>query len=458
VADATVLSLGPSLRWDDGRWGCGLPKGTGQRHMSVFALIDCNNFFVSCERVFRPDLEGRPVVVLSSNDGCAVSRSQEAKALGIPMAAPAFKYLHLFKEHGVLSFSANFELYGDISSRITNLLMSITPHTEVYSVDESFLDLSQLDIKDYTAWGLEVRRQVLQYIGVPVSIGIAPSKTLAKLGSDRAKKDPELGGVLSLGFGENPDDDFRLAQVPIEDIWGVGWRLAPKLKAEGVHSARDLKYFPIKRASQMMGVHGRQMVAELNNISCLPLMMTHKPQQQIMRGRMFGEDTNQQSAVEAAVASLTAKAAVALRREHRLACQAAIIIRTNRHKPGYQQRSQVVQFDVPTADTGHICKALVTALGDIFSASQFYHKADVMLFDLVPDGVLQTDLFDQQARPLRYDREKSRMAAVDTLNARYGPNLVRYAAQDLSQRWRPRHRLGSPNYTSRWDELPVIKT
>lgn len=423
----------------------------------IFALIDCNNFFVSCERLFRPDLEGKPIIVLSSNDGCAVSRSNEAKALGIPMAAPAFKYRDTFNKHKVVSFSANFELYGDISSRITNLLMSITPHTEVYSVDESFLDLSELDISDYTTWGHEVRRQILQYIGIPVSIGIAPSKTLAKLGANRAKKDPELHGVLSLGLGENADDDFRLSHTPINDIWGVGWRLTPKLKAEGVHTAYDLKYFSVKRASQLMGVHGRQMIAELNNVSCLPLQMHHKPQQQIMRGRQFGEDTNDFAAVEAAVASMTAKACVQLRREKLLAQRAAITIRTNRHKPGYEQRSQVVQFDIPTSDTGRICRTLIAVLEDIFSKSQLYHKADVILFDLVPAAVLQTDLFDQQARPQQYDREKSRMAAVDALNARYGPNQVRYAAQNLSQRWRPRHKLGSPAYTSSWDELPVIK-
>ncbi|MGH7241126.1 MAG: Y-family DNA polymerase [Candidatus Saccharimonadales bacterium] len=423
----------------------------------IFALIDCNNFFVSCERLFRPDLEGRPVVVLSSNDGCAVSRSNEAKVLGIPMAAPAFKYRDIFARHQVVSFSANFELYGDISTRITNLLMSITPHTEVYSVDESFLDLSELEITDYTAWATEVRQQVLQFVGVPVSIGIAPSKTLAKLASDRAKKDPELSGVLSLGLGENADDDFRLQQTPVNDIWGVGWRLAPRLKAEGVHTARDLKYFSTGRAGPLMGVHGRQMVAELNNISCLPLQMRHKPQQQIMRGRQFGEDTNDFRAVEAAVASLTAKAATHLRRERLLAGQAAVIIRTNRHKPGYQQCSEVVRFDVPTADTGHIAAKLTAALQTIFSDSQLYHKADIMLFDLVSADTLQTDLFNQANRPATHDKQQSRMAAVDALNARYGANHVRYAAQDLSQTWRPRHRLGSPAYTTNWDELPVIK-
>lgn len=424
---------------------------------SIFALIDCNNFFVSCERLFRPDLEDKPVVVLSSNDGCAVSRSNEAKALGIPMGAPAFKYRDTYLKHGVVSFSANFELYGDISNRLTNLLRSITPHTEVYSVDESFLDLSELAITDYTAWAQEVRGLVFKYLGIPVSIGIAPSKTLAKLGADRAKKDPELDGVLSLGLGENPDDDQRLAHTPIGDIWGVGRQLAPKLKAEGVHTARGLKYFSTKRASQLMGVHGRQIVAELNNVSCIPLQLHHKPQQQITRGRQFGEDTNQLSTVEAATASLVFKATAHLRRERRLARQAAIIIRTNYHKPGYQQHSQTVQFAVPTADTGRVCAALIDALGKIFNTSQLYHKAEVMLFDLVTDHVLQTDLFNQQARPTQYAQEKSRMTAVDSLNARFGSNHVRYAAQDLSQAWRPRHNLGSPNYTSSWDALPIIK-
>ena len=188
----------------------------------LFALIDCNNFFVSCERLFQPQLEGKPVVVLSSNDGCAVSRSNEAKALGIPMGAPAFKYRDFFRQHGVTQFSANFELYGDISRRITELLSTITPRIEIYSVDESFLDLSKLPITDYEAWGREVQRRVWQWIGIPVSIGLAPTKTLAKLASERAKKDPELNGVLNLiGMPERVKASY-LEHTPIQDIWGIG--------------------------------------------------------------------------------------------------------------------------------------------------------------------------------------------------------------------------------------------
>ncbi len=198
---------------------------------TIFALIDCNNFFVSCERLFRPDLEGRPVVVLSSNDGCAVSRSAEAKGLGIPMGAPAFKYRQLFEREGVVSFSANFELYGDISRRITHLLTGITPRTEVYSVDESFLDLSRLRVSDYTRWGKEVRARLLQEVGIPVSIGIAGTKTLAKLANSRAKRDEALGGVLDLMSLPRETRGSHLTRYPCKKH--LGRRLAAGAQAPG---------------------------------------------------------------------------------------------------------------------------------------------------------------------------------------------------------------------------------
>ena len=219
--------------------------------MTVFALIDCNNFFVSCERLFRPDLENRPVVVLSSNDGCVISRSAQAKRLGIPMAAPAFKYRHIFKQEGVVQFSGNFELYGDISERITRLLAGITPRTEVYSVDESFLDLSQLGITDYDRWGREVRQRLLREVGIPVSMGIAPTKTLAKLASEHAKHDDSLDGGLDLLHLPRDTSDSYLSRTPIKDVWGVGWRLTPKLQAEGVYTALDLAGLAPRRAGQL---------------------------------------------------------------------------------------------------------------------------------------------------------------------------------------------------------------
>jgi DNA polymerase V len=421
---------------------------------TIFALIDCNNFFVSCERIFRPDLESRPVVVLSSNDGCAVARSNEAKALGIPMGAPAFKYRQLFKDQGVVQFSANFDLYGDISERITRLLTHITPKIEVYSVDESFLDLSELSIADYTAWGRDIRERIWREIGVPVSIGIASTKTLAKVATERAKKDPELQGVLDLMHVSGRVIDAQLSAVPVNDVWGIGWRLTPKLKAEGVHTALGLKQMPVKLAESLMGIHGRRLTAELNGISCHPLEQAYKVRQSVMHGRLFGEDTSDFSVVEAAVASLTSRACVRLRRESLLTRTAILFLATNRHKPGYQRFSYPVHFDTPTSDNGTITSALVAGLEGMFNPHTSYHRADVLLIDFVPAGHLQTDLLgyvDTKA----FENSRQLMLALDDINARYGKSKLRYAAEDLSKRWQPKHQMRSPRYTSNWDELPL---
>lgn len=423
-------------------------------NQAVFALIDCNNFFVSCERLFRPDLEGKPVVVLSSNDGCVVARSNEARALGIPMGAPAFKYRQTFKDQRIVQFSANFELYGDISQRITHVLTGITPRTEVYSVDESFLDLSQLAIANYQTWGRAARQRLLREIGVPVSIGIAATKTLAKLASEHAKRDSGATGVIDLAHASQSICENYLAATPINDVWGVGRRLAPRLRAEGVHSALGLSNMPPRQAGQLMGVHGRQMVAELNGTSCHPLEPFGKVRQSIMHGRMFGEDTNRFAVVEAALASLSARAATRLRTEHLLARGAAVHLSTNRHKPGYQRTSQLISFRTPTADTGHITRQLVEAVEAAFNPRASYHRANVLLYDLVSEQALQPDLFGD-VDLLASQSSQARCQAFDAINSRYGRNTVHYAAEDLSQAWQPKRQLRSPRYTTNWQELPT---
>jgi DNA polymerase V len=420
----------------------------------IFALIDCNNFFVSCERLFRPDLEGRPVIVLSSNDGCAISRSNEAKALGIPMGAPAFKYRQLFKEHNVMQFSANFELYGDISERITRVMTSITPRTEVYSVDESFLDLSELQIKDYQKWGETIRDILLREVGIPVSIGIAPTKTLAKLAAERAKKDQDLLNVLDYIDLTSQQREAYLLKTDVKDIWGIGWRLAPKLRAEGIYNALDLVQTRPQLASQLMGVHGRQLVAELSGVSCHPLEALGHIRQTVMNGRMFGHDTNRFEVVEAAIASLTARAAYSLRREGLRACSAALSISTNRHKPGFIVHKQFLKFDTPTADTGYITASLVSLAQKVFSPRQQYHRANVYLYDLVDGSKLQTDLLGQ-VDIAGAGSSKARLKAVDDINKRYGKTTIRYAAEGLSDAWEPKHLLRSPRYTTKWDEIPT---
>ena len=423
---------------------------------TTFALIDCNNFFVSCERVFRPDLATRPVVVLSSNDGCVIARSNEAKALGIPMGAPVFKYRQLFRDNAVTVFSANFELYGDISTRIARLLTGVTPRIEIYSVDESFLDLSQLNIRDYARWGRDIRERILGEVGIPVSIGIAPSKTLAKLASERAKQDSWLAGALDLTATPAEQRQRILQDMPIQDVWGIGWRLAPKLKAIGIHSALQLSQMSPQLAKQLMGIHGRQLVSELNGLSCYPLESAHKPRQSIMRGRTFGEDTTDPLVVEAAIASLTARACLQLRQSNLLACSAVVSLSTNRHKPGYNHQSSYVTLPMPSADTGLITAELQRHVAGMLNPFAAYHRANVLLYNLISTAALQTDLFGALSMS-GSDQSQRRLQAFDAINQRHGAGIIRYAAEDLSQAWQPKHDLRSPRYTTNWQELPIAQ-
>lgn len=422
----------------------------------VFALIDCNNFFVSCERLFRPELENRPVVVLSSNDGCVVARSNEAKEIGVPMGAPAFKYKELFQHHKVQQFSASFELYGNISRRITNLLSEITPQIEVYSIDESFLDISSLSISNYRIWALNVRQRILQEIGVPVSIGIATSKTLAKLASEIAKQQPLHQGVFSFPELTKEARCQALTSIPVKDVWGVGRRLAPKLKSQNIHNALDLSRMPSRRAQQLLSIKGRQMVAELNSISCFPLEKTHNKQKSIMRGRTFGEDTNSQEAIESIIASMSARAAFRLREEHQATLQAAIFIETSRHKPGYRKWYKEVTFSIPTSDSGKVISSLTQKFSEIYETGQLYHRLNVYLFNLVPARHLQIDILGRVSVQ-SHNAAQRRMEAVDTVNSRFGRGHIYYAAEDLNKTWQPRRQLTTPRYTSNWEELPTAR-
>lgn len=429
---------------------------------TVFALIDCNNFFVSCERIFRPDLERKPVVVLSSGDGCIVARSNEAKALGVQMAGPAFKYRDLFKKHNVTQFSGNFEIYGDISKRITSYLTTVTPRIEIYSVDESFLDLSNLPITNYEEWGRRIVESIRRYIGVPVSIGIAHSKTLAKLAADAAKQHERRlagewrwgkHGVVSFVGMDPAERDDLLDAIPVNEVWGVGWRLNPKLRAEGISTALAMAKTRAQHAQQLMGIAGRKMVAELNGTACYPLGLEGRLAQSIERGRTFGEDTNKIHVLESAIASMTARGAFALRREGLLARKIGFFTATNRHKPGHRNWWRQIKLDQPTNDTGLITSLLIKELEKIFIGSQMYHRLGVYLSDFVPESALQTDLLGHVS-PEAHDRASARMQALDAINGKFGRHKIRYAAENLSRSWEPKNNIRSPRYLSNWDELP----
>ncbi len=420
---------------------------------TTYALVDCNNFFVSCERIFRPDLEGKPVVVLSSNDGCAVARSNEVKALGVPMGAPAFKFRDLFKQHAVTQFSANFELYGDVSKRIIHILTELTPRTEIYSIDEAFLELSQLVTEDYQGVAENLRDRVWSEVGIPVSIGLAHSKTLAKLASDFAKKHPEQQGIVDM-TGSLEQNLTYLSVTPIESVWGVGRRLGPRLRGEGLSTAADLAKLNTKRARQLMGVRGEQMVRELNGETCFEFVQLDTKPKTIARTRTFGEDTNQFHVLEAAIANFATQAAFKLRASGQLTKRAGFFLTTNRHKPGFQSWSRELVFDVPTSDSGQLIQQLVAQASSVFKPQHSYHRAGVWLQDFVSDKFLQTDLLGTVDVD-SHQKSQDRMLSIDNLNRKYGRGTVQYAAEKLGGTWQPKHKIRSPRYTTSWDELPV---
>ena len=457
------------------------------------------SFFVSCERLFRPVTRNVPVVVLSSNDGCAVARSNEAKELGIKMGDPLHELKKRFtvidgtsalhkRRQGIIAFSANFELYGDISRRVAAVLMRITPRLELYSIDEAFLDISQLEITDYESWGRTLAATIEREVGVPVSVGVAPTKTLCKLAADYAKHHPDCGGAYYIsahcadepvhsaaaserravppsaqsrgrrGTRQTPFQEWKtvLTMTPVADIWGIGWRLTPRLRAEGIHTAADLAAMPPKRAQQLMGIHGRRIVAELNGTSCIPMNTVHKPQQVISRGRQFGRDTGDIDIVSAAAARMTNHACHALRREGLLATRATVWLMTNRKKPAYTVVHIDVRLYMPTADTGYIAHQLITMLRHRFDSRHAWHKAEVTLWNLMPDSSLQTELFGIVS-PAQYERSTALMTALDHLNRKHGKGMLRYAAEDLSHAWYPRRSMQSPPYTTDWRKLPELR-
>lgn len=418
----------------------------------IFALVDCNNFFVSCERIFRPDLADKPVVVMSSNDGCAVARSNEAKAVGIPMGAPMFKYKNTIEENNVVLFSANFHLYGDISRRITELLSSQIPIMEVYSIDESFLDISDIKIEDYERWGRELRDMIFRHIGVPVSIGIGPTKTLAKLASELAKKISNKNGVAIL----KPQDE-RLSEIKIEDIWGIGRKNAPKFRIEGFGNALDIANASRSKIRQITGsVMGERLFLELKGTACYNIKVTSKPQKMISATRTFGHDTNEINDVQSAIANLVARAGFNLRKDQQIAQRISIFVTSSRFKNNYSKNSKSLQLNYPSSNTGQLISVANQLFLDIFESHVQYHRAGVVLSDLVSEAKIpQIGLFDRDETLSQSDKN-SFMKDVDSINKRYGREKIHYATQDISKKWLPRKRDVSPSYTTDWQQLPKI--
>ena len=415
----------------------------------MYAHIDCNNFFASCERLFRPELEGKPVAVLSNNDGCIIARSAEVKALGIPMGIPLFKVQPIVKTHDIRLFSANFELYGDLSERIVSVLREVTPLIEVYSIDECFLDLSQLHITNLYTWAKNVQEQIRKEIGVPVSIGVGSTKTLAKVATSYAKKHDGIAVVAS--------DEIRqriLEGLPVEDVWGIGWRTAPRLRERGVTNAWQLVSASDGWLKQHFNITGMRMVSELRGIRCLEFGDKRDKRQSIMVSRAFGHKVREFHQLESAAANFATRAAAKLRAQDSVCSKVVVYLTTSKHDERVRSVSKSTRLSEATADTGRIISTALGLLEELYDPDFSYQKVMVLLLDIVDREVWQLSL----TNPVNERDERERlMAGVDALNARYGQGTVWHAAEDKSHAaWQSKHALRSPRYTTNWAELPRV--
>jgi DNA polymerase V len=420
---------------------------------SIFALADCNNFYASCERVFRPTLEGRPVVVLSNNDGCVIARSDEAKALGFAMGDPYHLNREKLTSQGVAVFSSNYALYGDMSRRVMDTLGAFTPEIELYSIDEAFLNLAGFERRGLTDYACLIRATVRRDTGIPVSIGIGPTKTLAKIANHLAKAEPETGGVYELS---EADVDHALAGIEVREVWGVGPRWAVWLEDQGIVTAFDLKRADPKAIRRKMTVVGERLVHELNGRSCLPLELVTPPRQGLTVSRSFGQTLTALQPIKDALVSFVGRAGEKLRRQGLMAGQVLVFVTTNRFsatQPFYAN-SATVRLSYPTDFTPDLVEAATQLLDRLYQPGFQYQKCGVMLLDLSPVTRVQADLFDARDRT----REAWLMRAFDALNTDYGARTVRVGnVGGKRPAWAMRQAFRSPRYTTNWRELPVVR-
>lgn len=420
----------------------------------MFALVDVNSFYASCETVFRPDLRGKPVVVLSNNDGCVIARSAEAKKLQVPMGAPYFKLKDEFRKHGVHIFSSNYALYADMSNRVMTTLEGMAPAVEIYSIDEAFMNLGGMSrIEPLEDFGRRVRARIKQETHLIVGVGIAPTKTLAKLANHAAKKWSKTGGVLDLSNIERQKK--LMALVPVEDVWGVGRRISKKLNAMGVITAKDLSEQSTYIIRKHFNVVLERTVRELRGEPCLELEEFAPVKQQIVCSRSFSSRITEYIYMRQAVCSFAERAAEKLRKERQFCKQIAVFVRTSPHAEGevFYGNQASRKLLTPSNDTRDIIRVAMDALDDIWVDGHRYMKAGVMLGDFFSQGVSQLNLFDEY-RP--QPNSEALMRVIDGLNQSGKANLF-FAGQGIERSWAMKREMLSPAYTTRFADLPVVK-
>tara|TARA_B100000029_G_scaffold94335_1_gene84515 strand:- start:402 stop:1664 length:1263 start_codon:yes stop_codon:yes gene_type:complete len=419
----------------------------------MYALVDCNNFYASCERVFNPQLKNKPVIVLSNNDGCVIARSNEAKQLGIKMGEPAFKLKNLLKNNSVHIFSTNFALYGDMSMRVMNTLSSIIPHLEIYSIDEAFLDLSDFKYNKILDVGCFIRKKILQDIGIPVSIGVGRTKTLSKIAGNIAKKSKINKGVFLL---HDYLEDNILEEISIEKIWGVGKNLSIFLHKYGIHTAKNLRDIELKWIQKKINITAKKMVKELRGISCMNIESDTKNKKSICTSRTFGNMIKSEHEISSLLAMYTSRCGEKLRSQNSYATLAHIFISTNPFRKDLNQysKSKIIKFPVATHDTGEMISYILNGFKQIYKEGYSYKKAGVILSGIIPEGHVQQNIFD------KVDRLKSKvlMKTIDNINKNIGKDIIRSASQGYSKKWKLKQQSLSPCYTTRWSDLLIVST
>ena len=416
------------------------------------ALVDVNNFYVSCERVFNPKLNNKPVVVLSNNDGCAVARSNEVKALGVAMGAPWFKLKELAKQHGIIALSSNYALYADMSNRVMSILRQFSPDQEVYSIDESFLDLTSFTHQNHAQYGQTMRKRILQWTGLPVCVGIGSTKTLAKLANYCAKKRSQYKGVCDFNAIAAVELDAILHSIDVGEIWGVGRKLAPRLQAMGVNTALDLKLASADRLRRQFSVVMQKTIHELNGIVCIEMEEISPPKKQILSSRSFGVPVRDYNSLAESITLYMSRAAEKLRKQHSFAGSVYVYIRTSPFKPDKPFYSNGMTIPLPTAtdDSRQLVSVVLWALKQLYKPNFDYAKAGVMLGDLVPAAGVQTDLFSQKQQT---PKASNLMATMDSINRKMGKESIKLASEGFKRPWKMRQENKSPSYTTNWHYL-----
>ena len=418
---------------------------------TLFALVDCNNFYVSCERVFDPYLINKPVVVLSNNDGCIIARSNEAKALNIPMGAPFHIYRDFINAHKVKVYSSNYPLYGDMSNRVMTSLFEFNSNLEVYSIDEAFLKFNQTTRADIGYDILKIKESIFKWTGIPVSIGLGPTKTLAKIANTLAKKNNH-NGIFDLSSEVKQEEVLK--SINIENIWGISKRWGSKLRMIGIGNALQLRDSSPRRIRQYLGVVVERIVYELQGVTCLDINEI-LPKKNIMCSRSFGNVISDKSSIKKFIAEYTIRACEKMRGQSTRTQSIYIFLQTNKFNNGKQyNKGIVIGLNTPCSDTAQIIKLSTTAVDMIYRSGYLYQKAGIMLLDLIPENINQYDFFENT----NYTSSDNRMQVIDSLNKKFGAGTIANGSIKLknNEKWTSKKFYLSPRYTTQWDELPHV--